>query len=133
MSKTKESVRIRYSRLEGRKPKNTLVTIRDCDTVYFGIARCNIQLDTFYRKVGTHIAEQRALLAREDEQDRYTSNDGMVLHQSGLRGSVPVNKVSSMIEHFRSIDEYCLSREETAATEPPRFLIAGMKEVEELE
>jgi len=111
MSKTEETKRVRYGRLENRRPKNTLVTVRQDDTVYFGIARCNVNLDTFHRKIGTYIAEQRALMARDDTQAfRYSEVGGLVLHESGLRGSVAVDNVKDAVEHFRGVDAYCLEQ-----------------------
>jgi len=111
MSNTERTTRVRYGRLDNRKPKNTLVTVRDNDTVYFGIARCNVQLDTFHKNIGTYIAEQRARLARDDTQVyRYNTLDGtsVKLHESGLRGSVPVSEVKEVVRYFRDVDQYCL-------------------------
>lgn len=110
MSKEERTVRVRYSRLEKRVPKNTLVTVKDGDTLYFGIARCNRKLDVFHRKVGSYIAEQRALLARDDTQEyRYDRLDnGLELHESGLRGSVSLSNVRQLINHFEGVDQYVL-------------------------
>ena len=107
-----KTTRVRYSRLEkGRTPKNTLVTVLDNDVVYFGISRCNRKMDVFHKAVGTFIANERADLARDDEQAyRYNQleNTSVNLHDSGLRGSVPVENVRELIEHFRNVDTYCL-------------------------
>jgi len=111
MSKTERTVRVRYGRLEDRKPKNTLVTVREDNTVHFGIARCNVQLDRFHRKIGTYIAEQRAELARtEIAAERYKTLGRIRLHESGLRGSVPLSEVKTLVKYFRDVDQYCLDQ-----------------------
>lgn len=108
MSNNTEQARIRYSRLENRSPKNTLVTLRDGDDVYFGIARCNVKLDTFNKSVGKYIAAQRAALVTEDDTTRYHSSNGLVLHESGLRGYTSVSNITKLLDHFNDVDEYCL-------------------------
>ena len=108
------TARVRYSRVdEQRNPKNTLVTVNDGQTVYFGIARCNLKLDTFHKRVGRYIASERALLARDDTQEyRYNQlNDGPIrLHESGLRGSVPSSEVKQLVQYFREVDGYVLDQ-----------------------
>ena len=105
-------VRVRYSRLDKRVPKNTLVTIRDGDTVYFGIARCNRKLDTFRRDVGTHIATKRAELARECGSSSIHTTDGedLNVHASRMRGHTTVENVKELVKFFNDIDNICLSR-----------------------
>lgn len=120
MSNTERRTRVRYSRLsrEDRTPKNTLVTVREGNTVYFGIARCNRKLDTFHRTTGTHIATQRALLVASGDSDSYSCPTNRVfrLHKSGLRGSVPLENVKEVINYFRTVDEYCLDLEPKTRT-----------------
>jgi hypothetical protein len=110
-------VRVRYSRLgkEDRTPKNTLVTVKNGDTVFFGISRCNRKLDTFHKNIGTYIAHQRAQLAHDDSsQNDYKtyvpeSNADFQLHRSGLRGSVSLENVKEVVKFFRIVDEHCLN------------------------
>jgi len=111
-------IRVRYSRLskENRTPKNTLVTVRDGDTVYFGISRCNRKLDTFHKNIGTYIAQQRAQLVSEDgatssDYSTYvpTDNAEFRLHRSGLRGCVSLVNIKEVVKYFRVVDEYCLN------------------------
>src|SRR5690242_11784146 len=80
------TARVRYSRLdEKRSPKNTLYTKLDGDSLYFGIARCNVKLDTFTRSVGSHIAEERANRAlTETSGEDYTTVGSLSVHRSGL-------------------------------------------------
>lgn len=110
-----ENKRVRYSRLENRRPKNTLVTIRDGNNVYFGIARCNVKLDTFHKNIGTYIAEQRAKRALDtterDSEEHYSSHNNLRLHESGLRGYTTLEKVKEVVNYFRNVDEYCLNLE----------------------
>lgn len=117
--------RIRYGRLsrEDRTPKNTLVTVRDGDTVYFGISRCNRKLDVFHKTIGTHIAQCRAQIASDDCIDNsdyctYVPNDksDFRLHKSGLRGAVDLVNVKEVVKFFRVVDEYCLNLASKART-----------------
>ena len=105
------NVRVRYSRLDKRVPKNTLVTIRDGETVYFGIARCNRKLDTFRRDVGTHIATKRAELAREGSNGNVHTTDGddLRVHTSRMRGQTTVDNVKELVKFFNDIDNICLN------------------------
>lgn len=110
-------IRVRYSRLskENRTPKNTLVTVQDGDTVYFGISRCNRKLDTFHKNIGTYIATKRMKLVNNDDENdidmwKYDQidNSELFVHSSNLRGWVPVEDVKLLIRYFRVVDEHCL-------------------------
>ena len=110
--------RVRYSRRgEKRAPKNTLFTSRseDGETLYFGIARYNVKLDTFRREVGTFVSSERENRAREELSGNYWTgkygvSGNLTLHHSGLRGSVPRKNVVELLEYFKSIDAYLLTR-----------------------
>lgn len=111
MSDTETDVRVRYGRLENRAPKNTLVTFRENDTLYFGIARCRKDKDVFNKKVGSYIAEQRAFLAKDDNWFKpynQHSDTTLKVHSSGLRGCLPVENVYQLITYFNNIDSYCV-------------------------
>jgi len=111
--KMSERKRVRYSRLdEKRSPKNTLYTFQDGENLYFGIARCNVKLDTFERSIGTRIAEERARRALETNipNSVYYPRGALTLHHSGLRGRVNRTEVKELIEYFRSVDEYLLDQ-----------------------
>ena len=57
-------IRFRYGRTEGRHPKNTLATVRDGEHVYFGISRCNTDMnDKFNKEDGRKYALIRAQAA----------------------------------------------------------------------
>lgn len=99
-----ERLRTRFGRVEGRRPKNTLVTFRQDGRIYFGIARCNSELDTFNRQLGKRIATSRARLVPSDTSLVSLEGTQLFLHESGLRGVVPVESVVQLIEYFRSID-----------------------------
>ena len=109
--------RVRYSRFskENRTPKNTLVTVRKDGIVYFGIARCNRKLDTFHKSVGTHIATKRMELVDKDNENdidmwKYfqIDNSKLFVHNSNLRGWVPIEDAKLLIKYFHVVDEYCL-------------------------
>ena len=90
--------RVRYSRLEDRCPKNTLVTYRNENLVYFGISRCHSKNDRFSKELGKDLAETRAQLA-------------MSIHRSGLRGVAKVDEVKQLLTYFQNIDNIMLSEE----------------------
>ena len=85
-----------------RVPKNTLTTIRYRNMVYFGIARCNSKLDRFNKNTGKLIASNRAKLALQEGEIYNVEN--LELHKSGLRGSVDLNNIKSLLEYFKTID-----------------------------
>jgi len=99
-----EGFRTRFGRVENRKPKNTLVTFRQDGNIYFGIARCNSELDTFSRDLGKRIATSRAQLVAADTNLTVREGTNLALHESGLRGVVPITNVVQLIEYFRNID-----------------------------
>jgi hypothetical protein len=99
--------RVRYGRTSTKAPKNTLVTLRQGDTVYFGVARCNTKAgDAFKRTLGTTIAANRARAALDGAVvSQYTCPEGTVsLHTSGMRGAVPVAEVRALLTYFRQVD-----------------------------
>ena len=75
-------------------PVNTLLTTRDGDRVFFGIARCN-KKDTFSKKRGKEIARFRLDVALEEFK---YETDGR--GQSGLYG-VTTN-VGSLLDYFHN-------------------------------
>lgn len=120
-----DSVRIRYSRVEknrrwvkqgmddegrwvsDRAPKNTLATVRLGDLVFFGIARCNTKMDTFYRWMGTEIAMSRAEKAIEEMLGMPVEN--LTVHRSGLRGVVSAEDIPALLGYFDGIDRLSLN------------------------
>lgn len=111
MSKT-ENTRIRYGRVNDHSPKNTLVTVRDGDTVYFGISRCNMDAgDRFNKDTGKMIASRRAALAAsESDRYNYLSGTNVQVHDSGLRGRVPRESIVDLLRTFGSIDRVLYDR-----------------------
>lgn len=110
MTKLQE-VRVRYSRTdEDRTPKNTLYTHLEGTKLYFGIARCNAELDHFNKATGKHIAKQRALKALEDDHLKNTNHGNLELHKSGLRGSVNKENAKELIQYFRAVDEFLFDK-----------------------
>ena len=101
--------RVRYSRLEDRCPKNTLVTYRNENLVYFGISRCHSKNDRFSKELGKDLAETRAQLALNEAGNIEESN--MSIHRSGLRGVAKVDEVKQLLTYFQNIDNIMLSEE----------------------
>ena len=102
------NIRIRYGRTKKSAPKNTLVTIRDSELIYFGISRCNTKTgDTFQKDVGKHIAFERAALTQEQTASWGSPPVGGIgVHPSGLRGIVRKEDVRKLIEYFENIDHF---------------------------
>lgn len=101
---TKEMTR--YSKTPDKlNRKNTLVTIREDDVVYFGIARCNKKAgDKFTKRQGQVIAKARAIRAKIEKVGGAPLT-GLVLHESNLRGSVPADGIPGLLKYFNTIDE----------------------------
>lgn len=103
---------IRYGRVNGRKPKNTLYTFREDGLIYFGISRCDLTTDNFERLKGSNIAKLRALKAKEEllAQNQNTKNDLIHTDDKGLRGVVGIENIKVLLEHFDKIDNYSFSQ-----------------------
>jgi hypothetical protein len=105
---------VRYGRL-GDLPKNTLVTLRDGDTIYFGIARCRLTMDMATKEEGKRWASYRALQAATDKNLLADKNIGemdgtLLVHRDGLLGKVHVESVEKLLNYFDNIDEIQLSK-----------------------
>ena len=98
-------VRIRYNKGER---KNTLVTIREGNVLYWGIARCNSHVgDRFNKAKGRFIALGRA----KTEQSRYRQEFGNLYlefstHSSSLRGHCDMEDVHCLLKYFDNIDAF---------------------------
>lgn len=125
----KNNIKIKYGRINengesvvGRgHPKNTLVTIRDDDRVYFGIARCHLTLDNFKKDTGKHIALGRAELAMEEYKNSLLTSmssngtlelvdekDTFVAH-GFLRGVISAGRIEELLKYFKDIDKLTLN------------------------
>lgn len=110
---------IRYGRVSGRKPKNTLYTFREDGLIYFGISRCDLSTDHFERSKGLTIAKSRALKAKEElsldpsSMSEYNNDNKVVVRDAvGLRGVVRVENVKVLLDHFNGIDEFAFNSRE---------------------
>jgi len=91
-------------------PKNTLVTVKDGPTIFFGIARCNRSVgEVFTKAMGKHIARQRAHLAQRERS--IVPVNAFVVHESGLRGSVPADQVHTLLQYFDDVDRNIVTGE----------------------
>ena len=105
---------VRYSRF-GSVPKNTLVTLRDGDTIYFGIARCRLTMDVAIKEEGKRWASYRALQAATGKELLHNENLGevsgtMLVHKDGLLGKVNVEEVEKLLNYFDNIEEIQIRR-----------------------
>jgi hypothetical protein len=91
--------------------KNTLYTIKEDETIYFGISRCNSDSpDIFNKKMGRLIARGRAALAQA-EWNQTSNGSGPPFQlvaddKAGLRGAVSVTDVDQLLQYFSVIDEF---------------------------
>ena len=103
-------IRVRYGRLNNRMPKNTLVTIKDGDKIYFGIARCHSKMDKFRKDIGIKTATIRAESAyRASNGKTYSDGVGEIsLNKSGLLGVATMNSIKTLLNYFQNIDKFSL-------------------------
>jgi hypothetical protein len=95
--------RVRYSHVVNQL-KNTLVTVSNGETIYFGIARCRLNADTATKKEGKRLAEFRATIAAT-VAGVYKVDGSLAIHKSGVFGQVNVVEVIKLLEYFDHIDE----------------------------
>jgi len=111
---SKRPIRIRYGRVNGG-PKNTLVTTQSGDTIYFGIARCNLVLNDVFKRSGLNggrtIATRRLeRILEEGDIPSYKKIGNIMVHPKGLRGFVSRENVKELISFFNNIDEWSRER-----------------------
>ena len=108
------NLRIRYSQDCMDGPKNTMVTIKDGNRIYFGIARCNAKAkDHFNRKQGRGLATTRCIQALmsdpklkhpfEDELEALSFVDGKF-----LSGVVVDSGLHTLLSYFEFVDYWAL-------------------------
>jgi len=97
--------RVRYGRIgDTRVPKNTLVTVRKDDTVYFGIARCRVNADKFAKDKGVELAKLRANIAQQNPTGDCKVDGTLSIHRSGVFGQVDVTEIKKLLTYFDNID-----------------------------
>ena len=82
-------------------PKNTLITVRDGDRIFFGISRCN-KKDIFSKKRGKEIARLRVEAAQKEFASK-SNHDG----QSLLYGVT--TDIENLLEFFHNELENCIN------------------------
>jgi hypothetical protein len=109
---TDEGLRVRYSNINGSKPKahkNTLLTMSEGKIIFFGIARCNLESgDKFSRKVGKALAVERLLALRTSFLDGGDiSTTGLYRSRNMLSGWCNADNIPELLKHFYAIDLAC--------------------------
>lgn len=104
MPPNSEDIQIRYSRFglgDASVPKNTLVTYRDGEQVYFGIARCNLQADHPSKLLGRSQARFRA-----DHAVRRLGGVKCVflINEGGLDGKCHQDTLHMLLDYFYGLD-----------------------------
>jgi hypothetical protein len=99
---------IRHGRNKHGQLNSTLVTLREGDTIYFGIAKCKLgnDGDVFSKKEGRERAYDRALIALKSACRNPIVQDGIVMHKSGLLGRCHVEDVKRLLGYFREAGVY---------------------------
>jgi hypothetical protein len=98
------SMQVRYSRVKNQ-PKNTLVTKRDGETIFFGIARCRLKADHATKEEGRKLAEFRANIAVEASGAGQFNRDGtFVVHSTGMFGCVGVADILKLLKYFDNLE-----------------------------
>ena len=122
-----QDLRVRYSWLEEegvefsgcyepgeRHPKNTLVTARDNDVIFFGIARCHVPLDTMSKEKGKALALNRLNSAFEasslERPNMWVVDGSFRIHRGGLFGQVGVEEIKKLLQYFDNLDEIMLKK-----------------------
>jgi hypothetical protein len=101
------SVKVRYGYSgsnENSVRKNTLVTIRDGDILFFGISRCNLNTDCPNKNDGRFLATVRAQVALDDQWNAHEIDGTFEVHKSGLLGCVDIDDRDKLIRYFNNID-----------------------------
>jgi len=99
------NTKIRFGRVETH-PKNTLATVLDGETIYFGIARCNTDCkDHFTKARGVELATVRAGVAQKDPGGEWKVDGSLHIHQSGLFGQVAFKDIVKLLKYFDDVDE----------------------------
>lgn len=102
---------VRYSKIDNGQKKNVLFTFRKNDSVFFGVARCRLQVDKFDKELGLTIAKGRALKALEllEKQGSFLLKDqdqiefvGSIREAEPTKGFVKLENIKSLIAWFKS-------------------------------
>lgn len=105
------NTRIRYSRIDfdGGPYKNTLVTKKNGDVVFFGISRCKLSVgDVFDKAVGRNVATLRCMHAEMYLATKTAAPPPQLyVSRNGLWGWCPVSRAKSLLAHFDVIDDLC--------------------------
>lgn len=102
------NTRFRHGRNRRGELCGTLVTVREGDTIYFGIAKCNLKCDSFSKADGRERAIDKAYIAY-DNRDKFRNpivKDGLTLHKSGLLGKCNVDNIPALLDYFRDASNF---------------------------
>jgi len=107
-----ENIRVRFGRIDDKRtPKNTLITHRKEDTIYFGISRyLPTDPDPFTKEEGKRRAMERLHIALSEVAGAWIIDGSFYLHKSGLFGQVAVGEITKLLSYFDNIDAICKDR-----------------------
>jgi len=103
------NIRVRYGKVNNQA-KNTLVTIRNGDTIYFGISRCRLSADKVSKEEGKKKATIRATVAAQNVAP-LALVDGtscLFVHKTGLFGNINFKDILVLLSYFEKIDNIML-------------------------
>ena|SRR5271157_5373344 len=103
------NIRVRYGKVNDQA-KNTLVTIRDGDMIYFGISRCRLGADKVNKEEGKKRATIRANVAAKNVAPvvQIYGDGTLYAHKSGMFGNVRATDILDLLSYFDNIDEIML-------------------------
>ncbi|MFA5024151.1 MAG: hypothetical protein WC523_04305 [Patescibacteria group bacterium] len=105
---------VKFKKVIKRSPKNTLVTIRDNNSIYFGIARCKLSVSIMDKKEGKYGATTRAQSAKDSYS---TVHEALYIDDSGLSGRVEIDNIVKLLEYFDNLDAIMVQKAQNAQKE----------------
>jgi len=100
-------IRVRYGKINNQA-KNTLVTVRDGDVIYFGISRCRLNADKMNKVEGKKLATVRANVALHGSTNLTLQEGTLFVHKSNMFGKVHHSEIKKLLEYFDTIDSRLL-------------------------
>ena len=100
-----EKLMVRFGKQKNNR-KDTMVTFRKDDLIFFGVARCNVKVgDKFDRELGKKIAlsrAEKALVMHQAGKASFTSQEVKLSQVSDFvgYGCIPVVEIKELLQYF---------------------------------
>ena len=115
------------------RPKNTLVTVRVRDRIFFGVARYDSAWGLpFVKKFGRKVAEGRANSFRKamGGTPLPESLEGIVYAESGMAGCCNLESIKLLLNYFDNIDEFAPQGKTPYNMSEQMQVLAGVEKAE---